>query len=171
MEQEMINKVLDQSEKLLSYGKEFLQEDGHLEPIAFIFKESDNTKIAIPIGSLLSDETSKDMLPHYLYEICHQYNPDAVIMIVESWMVKADNQEDFQKIGRPSEHPNRVEAINMTIQLRDGNGYMKNSEIKRDKNGNAIDFTDWEMVQTPIQGRMAIPSWDPKYQPSTNKIQ
>lgn len=169
------NNVKSRADELFEIGKENLKNYGILEPIGFLFK-NDASIFLIPISEYFESNEKKQHLTTYLYEICHEHNPEAIAILTESYMVmyeKDKNNYDEIKNMKPSQSPNRIECIHLTLQGRFGDCYIKYAKIIRDSNQNIEeikDLCDLEQIDS-IEGKLIIQPWDQSQYDIVNKLQ
>jgi hypothetical protein len=87
------------------------------------------------------DEAGKDALAIILRKFARRADASLVILVLESWMVKPNAEEarHFQKHGeflvRPSQHPQRIEIVLITVNKPGGHNWSAWVEIRRDCHG------------------------------------
>jgi len=86
-------------------------------------------------------ENGKDALAEFLREFARQADADLAILLLESWMVKP-NAEEVQYIKehgefsvRPSQHPDRIEIVLISVNKPGGHNWSAWVEIHRDEHG------------------------------------
>lgn len=121
---------------------------GHLPPAAF-FRAGPRVSLpGIKPGNIAAlklempgTDSGKDALARMLRGFAHRADADLNIMLLESWMVKPNDEEAeyIKEHGefrvRPSEHPDRIEIILISISKPGGHSWSAWVEIQRDGNG------------------------------------
>ena len=127
---------------------ETLPQVGHLPPAAFF---RTGPRVSLPglkpgnIAALKLDipgsDDGKDALAAFLREFAHHADADLSIMLLESWMVKPNDEEAeyIKEHGefrvRPSQHPGRIEIVLINISKPGGHSWSAWVEINRDGHG------------------------------------
>ena len=76
-----------------------------------------------------------------MQEFARRADADLAILLFESWMIKPNAEEaqyikeHGQYLVRPSEHPNRIEIVLVSVSKPGGHGWSAWVEISRDVNG------------------------------------
>lgn len=145
MEPEPTERELGLFNFIYTKASQLLNRDGGLQPIAF-FRVGAQPRMQGPrVGMIVpvkldmpnSDE-GKDAVAEALRQIIKKLDADLVLMVLESWMVKPNEEEAayIQKHGefkvRPSQHPNRIEIVLFTLTKPNGDSWSCWAEIQRD---------------------------------------
>lgn len=125
-----------------------LPEVGHLPPTAF-FRTGPRVSLpGLKPGNIAAlkidmpgDDAGKDVLASMLREFARHADADLTIMLLESWMIKPNNEEAqyMKEHGefrvRPSQHPGRFEIVLISINKPGGHNWSAWVEIMRDGDG------------------------------------
>ena len=124
----------DNNEKLLSsslsFGKDIFQRKGELMPMFIGVSNAHN--VVYVVGAPWGDDVEKDAMTESIGVMFRQFNVQRYALITEVWMVVVKDEKD---VMRPSEHPDRKEAIQVFVI--DNNGQMIEAGywIERDEMG------------------------------------
>lgn len=121
---------------------------GHLPPAAFFrvgasprlpgMKHGNITAVRLDMPG---NDAGKDAVAGMMQEFARLADADLAILMLESWMVKPDEEEAryIKEHGefrvRPSEHPDRIEIILISVSKPGGQSWSAWTEIIRDLNG------------------------------------
>ncbi len=126
-----------------------LPEYGRLEPVAF-FRAGESARIdgmesrqVVTVGlGLPASDHGKDAVADDLRQMVRKTEADLVIVLMESWMVKPSREDAWGlREGRgmvpirPSEHPNRVEIVFVSVSKPGGHHWTACIPIQRNGNG------------------------------------
>lgn len=127
---------------------ESLPKVGHLPPTAF-FRAG--PRVSLPglkpgnIAAMQLDmpghDAGKDVLAQMIRDFARHADADLTILLLESWMIKpnAEEAEYIKEHGeflvRPSQHPNRIEIVMVSVSKPGGHNWSAWAEIQRDGNG------------------------------------
>ena len=125
---------------ILEQAKQFVI-SGEVAPIAFII--NDTAAMALPLNEI----PSKDAWGPMIEMVKQSTKAHSVVMIMEGWAVmgeKSTNKEYMDSIGTedyipPSQHPDRIEILQVTAKSEKFKEYFKCLKIIRD--GDNISFT------------------------------
>lgn len=96
--------------KLLRIAEKWFAEDGQIAPGYFVYTPDDQWQnLDIKMGNEQQKAASFAAMQE-VRKLCH-----AAIFVTETWMVQAKVDGKLDLSVRPSEHPDRVEAINVTL--------------------------------------------------------
>src|SRR2546427_10471016 len=97
-----------------------------------------------------------------LREFAHRADADLGILLLESWMVKPNDEEArfIQRFGqflvRPSQHPQRIEIVFISVSKPGGQNWSAWVEISRDLNRRPSIPTDPPRLEyLKAEGRIA----------------
>ena len=127
---------------------EMLSRKGRLVPIAF-FRAGVRVRLpGLAPGSIAvlpldmpSDQDGKDALADMLRGFAARADATLAVLVFESWMVRptAEEASHFQAHGEfvvpPSEHPDRIEVVFISVNKPGGHTWSAWVEIRRNKNG------------------------------------
>ena len=127
---------------------ETLAKAGHLPPAAF-FRIGPNVTLpgmkpghiaALRMEMPGSDDV-KEAMAAMMQEFARRADADMAILMLESWMIKPNEEEaryikeHGEFLVRPSQHPQRVEIILISVSKPGGQSWSAWVEISRDVNG------------------------------------
>lgn len=128
-----------------------LAEQGHLPPLAHFraglapnaapLKTGD---IATVMMDMPGNDVAKDVVAAMLRRFAHRVDADLIILLFESWMVKPTAEEAAYYMRhqefrvRPSEHPQRIEILLVSVSKPGGHQWSAWVEIQRDAQGNPL---------------------------------
>ncbi|MCG3148187.1 MAG: hypothetical protein PCFJNLEI_01630 [Verrucomicrobiae bacterium] len=121
---------------------------GHLPPAAF-FRVGPATKLpGLKPGNIAAlrldmpgNDAGKDALASLMHEFAQRADADLAILLLESWMIKPNAKEaqyikeHGEFLVRPSQHPQRIEIVLISVTKPGGQGWSAWVEISRDSNG------------------------------------
>lgn len=125
-----------------------LAKAGHLPPAAFFrigpkpsLPEMKPGNIAALRLDMPGTDDGKDALAAMMQEFARRADADLAILLFESWMVKPDAEEaqyikeHGEFLVRPSQHPNRIEIVLISVSKPGGQSWSAWAEISRDTSG------------------------------------
>ena len=126
---------------------EALAKVGHLPPAAFfrvgpmpVLPGMKPGNIAALRLDMPGHDAGKDALARLMHEFARRADADLAILLFESWMIKPNAeeaqyiQEHGEYLVRPSEHPNRIEIVLISVSKPGGQSWSAWVEISRDHN-------------------------------------
>ena len=133
---------------IYQHAAKTLTKVGHLPPAAFFrvgpaarVPEMKPGNIAALRLDMPGHDAGKDALAAMMQEFAKSADADLAILLLESWMVKpdADEAQYIKAHGefrvRPSQHPNRIEIILVSVSKPGGQSWSAWVEISRDACG------------------------------------
>ena len=127
---------------------EALTKVGHLPPAAFFRVGPDPGLPDMKPGNIAAlrlempgHETGKDALAMIMREFARRVDADLAILMLESWMVKPNEEEarhikeHGESLVRPSQHPQRIEIVLISVSKPGGHNWSAWAEIQRDSKG------------------------------------
>jgi hypothetical protein len=134
--------------RIYSKAAQLLTRDGGLQPVAF-FRVGNKPILHGPTKGMIiplkmdmpRSDAGKDAVAEALRHVRKDLDADLVLMVLESWMVKPNEEEAayIQKHGEfkvpPSQHPNRIEIVLFSLTKANGDDWSCWAEIKRDATG------------------------------------
>jgi len=131
--------------RIYESATQILAKAGNLEPVAF-FRTGEHPQLTgMPTGMVVpvqmdmpGSDAGKDALAHVLRDLVKKTDADLVLMVLESWMVKPNEQEAqyFKQEGcfkvMPSKHPNRMEIVLFSLSKSNGDSWSAWVQIQRD---------------------------------------
>jgi hypothetical protein len=134
---------------LYQHAARYLTQKGQLPPLAHFraglspdvpgMNTGDIATVAIDMPG---SDAGKDCVAAMLRKVARKMDADLIILQLESWMVKPSPQEaeHYQKhhefTVRPSQHPDRIEIILLSVSKPGGQQWSTWVEIQRDAQGN-----------------------------------
>ena len=149
----LVNPELNPDETALFHqiyrrSAEYLATRGNLPPLAFVrsgvlprMPGLTPGGIAIVEMEMPPNDTGKDCMVEVLRQFARSADADMVILLLESWMIKPNEEEakHIQRFGqflvRPSQHPQRIEIVFISVNKPGGRNWSAWVEIQRDRNG------------------------------------
>ena len=149
----LVNPELNPDETALFHqiyrrSAEYLATRGNLPPLAFVragvlprMPGLTPGGIAIVEMEMPGNDTGKDCMVEVLRQFARSADADMVVLLLESWMIKPNEEEarHIQEHGeflvRPSQHPNRIEIVLISVSKPAGQSWSVWVEISRDVNG------------------------------------
>jgi hypothetical protein len=129
-------------------ASEYLATRGHLPPMAFfragVLPRLPTLKpgqVAMLEIEMPGNDTGKDCVAEMLRQFARRADADLVILVLESWMIKPNAEEAryIQRSGRfqvrPSQHPQRIEIVFISVSKPGGQNWSAWIEISRDACG------------------------------------
>lgn len=154
-----LNTLLDAGEK---HARRVLLLDGNPELLPMFHlvtpKEDEGD---IVMACMWRDDTEKQMIVGTVRAKSHEVGAVAVMFIGEAWMLMVDNpgktpwhmDRALEQAGPPSEHPNRVEIVALTVtDGKESRG--RTLQIVRDKPGGKIISLVRQPDLAGVDGRM-----------------
>ena len=93
-----------------------LEHDGEIAPVFFVHTPQGLAVILTPF----ENDFQKQMVVLQVKAFAHEHKADWLLFVTEGWAVKA-KAEDKETIGRPSLHPERVEAVIFNLETKGEN--------------------------------------------------
>lgn len=145
---ELNRRETDLFHHIYRHAAESLPKVGHIPAAAFFLV---GPRVVLPgmkpghIAALQLDmprhDAGKDALAQTIRAFARHVDAELSILLLESWMIKPDEDEAayIKKHGeflvRPSQHPNRIEIVLISVSKPGGHNWSAWVEIHRDGNG------------------------------------
>jgi hypothetical protein len=142
---------------VVTVGQSFTEPDDDWMPTALV-QNADSIVVAGLDPSFFGSTEAKDNLAdEVLPALLRKYEAQRVALVMSSWMVSGKS-EDVDMSVRPSENPNRVEVVVVTVIDRDNAG-MYVAEILRGKEPPILGEWDAHLAEGDgmIDGRFVEP--------------
>jgi len=127
---------------------DILTKAGHLPPAAFFRIGPAASLPGMKPGNIAAlgldmpgNDAGKDALAAMMQEFARRADADLAILMLESWMIKPNDEEarhikeHGEFLVRPSQHPNRIEIILISVSKPGGQSWSAWVEISRDIHG------------------------------------
>lgn len=118
-------------------------------PMAFIYAFGAVAPLPLP----WRNDRDKDRMMYALRKVCEQPEVSAYAIVSEAWMVSVTPTEESALNVMPSQHPRRVECIQITTQERGHQMQMASAVIER-KDGRRFVGPRTQQDYTGFGGRM-----------------
>ena len=147
-----VNNAKDVLEVLLDTAKVTILRDGSHSPMLFVITRDE--VLVFLIWEFLKSESGKDSLADIVIKLIERFQAQGVALITESWMVKSGNgvrPEELTHI-KASQHPSRIEVLQITSEWEDGNQCMRLLRMIRSNEGKVnrlVEFdseSGWEEI-------------------------
>jgi hypothetical protein len=140
-------------EMIVSAARGFLSEGGDLQAMAFLGKFGEGV---VPIPVHMGD---KDRAAAMVKAICKITRPDYVMMISEAWMVerkesRVENDEYLKSYTGLSDHPDRIDAVFLTLETREGLWFGYSRIKSLGDNARGFDDLQFELTKE-LEGRFS----------------
>jgi len=109
--------IQDLGKEMLRMAKINLKRDGRLQPVVALIKNLGTEPEVTFVGFAGVEHETKDLMTLAIRELVELHDADTVILIAEAWMT-VSQVEEIGKV-RPSQHPDRIEVINIQGVNRD----------------------------------------------------
>ena len=144
-EMNLFNTAQDLIDFVWPKSKELILLDGYHIPTIFVVK-TDSLNI-IDASSMLGSNRGKNALGEMLRDIAKEDDVMSIGFVAEGWTLKGlkkENEVDevYKEYGSLSEHPDRVEMLHLTVEMRNKTSKMCFVELERDEDGNIIKLTN-----------------------------
>jgi hypothetical protein len=103
---------------------------------------NDDFHVSLPV--IFNNTTEKDHASIRLRQLTAEAMPDYVIYVSEAWTVCV---EDEDKDIPPSEHPDRIEIVLVTIEFKTGEQFLCTANIKRDND--TVQLEEFQVKPNP----------------------
>lgn len=147
--------MIEQIRAITDAYAETLSPDGDWAPTLFLVKDNDIaiSTFSMPPNGAIREFFFESVLPNQI----RSAEPDAVIVLVSTWMSQAMDEEDFQKMEKgegpmPSERPDRKEAVVIQGVSKDEE-FCAMGEIIRSDGPPELEWESFSEV-AEMQGRM-----------------
>lgn len=140
--QEIVDSMIGTARKIAS-------EKGEVRPVLMVLRE-DVVEFAA-VGPFFENDITKEAFRIFVMDMCQEKDVEGVGLATEVWHVK---QEGVDMNIRPSEHPDRVEAVMIYGEWRDCSQATIFAPILRDEQGNVSLGDPDPLVYDNMTGRM-----------------
>ena len=147
-----VNNAKNVVEVLLGTAKDTILRDGSHSPMLFIITKDE--VIVFLVWEFLKSDSGKDSLADLASKLIKRFDARGVALITEGWMVRSEDgikPEELPYI-RASQHPARIEVLQITSEWEDGSQFMRMLRMMRNNEGKVnrlIEFdreSGWEEI-------------------------
>ena len=109
----MNTEVKEQVDAIISQARKNLEQDGELAPVFFVHTPKGLAVLITPF----ENDFQKQLVVMQVKVFAKEHKADWILFVTEGWMVKAKEGE-ADSVGRPSEHPDRVEGVIFSFEAK-----------------------------------------------------
>jgi hypothetical protein len=139
--QAVIDHIIEQTRK--NY-----EEEGELMPMFFLCKGKEITCCAAPF----QNDQEKAYALNAVKQMARRMKADWCFHVTEAWMLKQDKKDGELYKGRVSEHPDKVEVVMFSLQVRGGEKLTAIAETTLLSSGKKT-FGEVKLEKSDMQGR------------------
>jgi len=133
----------------------------NVTPFCFVICDNyKNQNGAFVLPFIFGDNEEKNKLKSYIYGMCKLYNAKFILFTADMWVARSNDPEYMQK-KRPSEDPDRIEAVCAVIMSPDGYTNMLSLKYERIDNEIKLDSSARWMEDSGMRRGFFIPPWEP----------
>lgn len=137
--------ILNTAQSLVDFvwpkSKELILKDGYHIPTVFVVK--DDALNILDASEMLGSDRGKDALGEILRDIAKEEDVISIGFVTEGWALKGlkeetDIKEVYKEYGSLSEHPDKIEILHLTVEMRNNTAKMCTVELERNEDDEIV---------------------------------